>query len=209
MAAKTGSTYISGTMIDSVEISTITSSRKCSQRPTTVQYYSTVFSNALPLYMYLLSWLGSLTHVQIPRLPFSWFVCVRVRVCLHVPVLVALLVSRSVAPTASYLSSYSALKRYCTCVATSRQPVCSGARDNERLSLSRLTCAIRESCLELARLVEVNWLCEMRAFFDQLYVSRERKRASVESRRLSELLTGTLVGVTTSTTRGQLSPVNW
>ena len=36
--------------------------------------------------------------------------------------------------------------------------------------------------------------------FDQLYVSRERKRTSVESRRLSELLTGTLVGVTTSET---------
>jgi len=56
--------------------------------------------------------LGSLTHVQIPRLPFSWFVCVRVRVCLRVPVLVALLVARSVAPTASHLSSCSALKRY-------------------------------------------------------------------------------------------------
>jgi len=48
--------------------------------------------------------------------------------------------------------------------------------------------------------VEVNWHCEMRAFFDQLYVSRERKQTSVESRRLSELLTGTLVGVTTAET---------
>ena len=66
-----------------------------------------------------------------------------------------------------------------------------------------------QKLLELARLVEVNWHCEMRAFFDQLYVSRERERTSVESRRLSELLTGTLVGVTTSTTRGQLTPVNW
>jgi len=78
-----------------------------------------------------MSWLGSLTHVQISRLPFSWFVCVRVRVCLRVPVLVALLVARSVAPTVSHLPSCSALKRYCTCVATSRQPVCVGARDNE------------------------------------------------------------------------------
>jgi len=40
-----------------------------------------------------MSWLGSLTHVQIPRLPFSWFVCVRVRVCLRVPVFVSLLVA--------------------------------------------------------------------------------------------------------------------
>ena len=55
MAAKTGSTFISGTMIDSIEILTMTSSRKCFQMivTTTEQYYSIVFSYALPLYMYI------------------------------------------------------------------------------------------------------------------------------------------------------------
>jgi len=41
MAAKIGSTYIFGTMIDSVQISTMTSSRKCSQMiATTTNWYS-------------------------------------------------------------------------------------------------------------------------------------------------------------------------
>jgi len=42
MAARTGSTYISGTMTDSVKISTMTSSRKCCQMITTTTNYGTV-----------------------------------------------------------------------------------------------------------------------------------------------------------------------
>jgi len=49
MVAQTGSIYVSGTMTDSIEISTMTSSRKCSQMSATTTNYGTVLQYCFQL----------------------------------------------------------------------------------------------------------------------------------------------------------------
>jgi len=99
-----------------------------------------------------LLWLDSSTHFQIPPFLFSSVMCVclfghlRVRLCLCVRA--ALLVARCAASTRLFRA----------------QPVCAGAKDNERLLICRLTCATCEvDCKH----------CRNARIFSQFYVSRD------------------------------------